>query len=175
MFLNFLILHYSGQTLRGMWELCFCCCFLSLCVCLWRKKLHNEHLASILSIYIHIPSLLCQQHHSSILRTVFRFSFLPAGLLFLVMYITLMYLLTSPLAPRKAISLMQESGVLAIIASRVGHHKEIRFFYTHLQVHMCRIDVHVFVKVLFVVCVSHKGDFSLLVCMVMCAVHPDRL
>lgn len=56
MFLNFLILHYSGQTVRG--------------------------------------------------------------LLFLATYITLMYLLTSPLAPRKAISLMQESGVLAIIASR---------------------------------------------------------
>ncbi|KAG5284600.1 hypothetical protein AALO_G00028460 [Alosa alosa] len=41
------------------------------------------------------------------------------GLLFLVVYSTFMYLLTSPLVPRKAIALMQESVVLAVIASRL--------------------------------------------------------
>ncbi|XP_031428417.1 mannose-P-dolichol utilization defect 1 protein-like isoform X2 [Clupea harengus] len=41
------------------------------------------------------------------------------GLLFVVVYCTLMYLLTSPLTPRKAISLMWESGALAVIASRL--------------------------------------------------------
>lgn len=125
---------------------------LSLCVCLLSNTLHNAHVASVLSIYLQIPSVLSQEYDSDIMRTVFRIWFLPAGLLFLGMYITLMYLLTSPLVPRKVISLMQESGVLAIIASRVGHYKE-RHFHTHRHVHVCRIDVHLFVKIAFFKCV----------------------
>ncbi|KAL2095249.1 hypothetical protein ACEWY4_009968 [Coilia grayii] len=41
------------------------------------------------------------------------------GLLFLVLYCAIMYVLTSPLVPRKAVSVVQESGVLAVIASRL--------------------------------------------------------